>query len=168
MNTPVSIETVVRAAQILRTQPACTMSLTSLHGRLREELGAAAGTYAQIYHQLKQLSDSFLLIDAPLLLHGTEAWPAQVREEYNTALESAGLGACTRVALTDQHNREPQPGAVSLASMTMGELWTLAEDDSVLRDLLARAAQQLEDICSIIAHDAEAEPPTILPRAPRP
>jgi hypothetical protein len=161
-----NIEAVLRAARILRGEPAYTMPLSTLHERLRKELGAEAGTYAQIYLQLKNLPQSFLMIDAPQLLHGTEVWPAQVREEYNSALGGVGLGACVRVALTEALAEEAHPGAVGLASKTVSELWAAAENDGVLLEYLSRAAHQLEEISSLLAADAEAARTTTPPPDP--
>ena len=156
------IEAVLRAAQILRTQPAYTMSLNQLHARLQSELGADAGTYGQFYLHLKNRPQSFTIIDAPQLLRGSDIWPAQVREEYDSVLENAGLGTCIRVALTEVAIEEAQPGAIALASKTIGELWGAAQQDSVLCEFLAHASRQIEEISSLLA-DAEATRPTTPP-----
>src|SRR4051812_33781539 len=92
--TRVNIKTLLRAAQILRAQPAHPMPLRALFAQLQRELGAESGTYTRLYLELKKRSDSFLLTDSPRLLDGANRWPMQVREAYDHALETAGLGAC--------------------------------------------------------------------------
>jgi hypothetical protein len=161
------VEAILRAARILRAQPAYAMPLAKLHARLAEELGTDAGTYAQIYLQLKNRPQSFLVVDSPRLLEGTDYWPAQVRDEYDAALEVAGLGACVRVALTEVAAEDAQPGAIALAGATMTELWQAGEYDPVMREYVARAARELEEISSLLAPDVESGPPTIpLPDLP--
>jgi hypothetical protein len=160
------LEAILRAAQILRAQPAYAMPLAKLHARLAEELGTDAGTYAQVYLQLKNRPQSFMVVDSPRLLAGTEYWPAQVRDEYDAVLEVAGLGACVRVALTEVVE-DARSGAVALAGATMTELWNAAEHDSVMREYVTRATRELEEISSLLSMDAEAERPTIpLPDLP--
>ena len=161
-----NVESVLRAAQILRMQPACTMSVRSLHARLQGELGPDAGSYAQVYHRLKNLPHSFVVIDAPQFLPGADIWPAQLREEYNSALEGAGLGSCARVALAEVTPDELRGGALGLASRTVAELWSIAQGDPVLREYLSAVAQQLEEISATLSDD-EAAHPTIHPRDPR-
>ena len=160
------LESVLRAAQILRSQPGCTMPLRTLHAHLQREFGAEAGTYAQVYHLLKNLPHSFIVMDTPQLIAGSEKWPAQLREEYNCALEGAGLGSCARVALAEVSAEELHGGTLGLASQTLSELWAIAEGDPVLREYLSTIAQQLEEISAVLA-DGEAAPPTTLPRDPR-
>lgn len=153
---------VLRAAQILRAQPAYTMPLAKLHARLAEELGPDAGTYAQVYLQLKNRPHSFMLVDSPRLLEGG-SWPAEVREDYGAALEGTGLGACVRVALTEFPGEETQPDAIAVAAATMNELRMAAGDDPVIREYVARAARELEEISAQLAADAGAGPPTTPP-----
>lgn len=161
------LEAILRAAQILRAQPTYAMPLAKLHARLAEELGTDAGTYAQIYLQLKNRPQSFMVVDSPRLLDGTDHWPIQVREEYDVALEVAGLGACVRVALTEVAVEDAQPGAIALAGATMTELWNAGEHDPVMREYVTRATRELEEISSLLWADAEAELPTIpLPDLP--
>lgn len=157
------LEAILRAAQILRAQPAYAMPLVKLHARLAEELGTDAGTYAQIYLQLKKRPQSFMVVDSPRLLDGTDYWPAQVRGEYAAVLEGAGLGACVRVALTEVAVEDAQSGAIALAGTTMTELWNAGEHDPVVREYVARATRELEEISSLLSQDAEAERPTIPP-----
>jgi hypothetical protein len=161
-----NVEAIVRAAQILRSQPAYTMPLQALHARLERELGPDAGSYAQIYLQLKRLPHSFLMIDSPQLLQGADVWPAQVREEYGSALEGAGLGSCVRVALADV-SVEEHAGAIGLASTTVSELWAVAEGDPVLRAFLTDAAHQLEELSSLLADGEPAHPTTPPPDPPQ-
>jgi hypothetical protein len=155
------IDTLLRAAQILRTQPARSMALVKLHSRLTDELGTDAGTYAQLYAELKKRPESFLLLDMPRLLDGAQRWPKQVREEYGSVLEGAGLGACVRVALNELPHSEVDD-ALSLASSTVSELWAGLETDATLREYLQRAADQLEEISALL-NASEAERPTTHP-----
>ena len=161
------LEAILRAAQILRAQPSYAMPLAKLHTRLAEELGTDAGTYAQIYLQLKNRPQSFMVVDSPRLLDGTDYWPAQARDEYDAVLDVAGLGACVRVALTEVAVQDEQPGAIALAGATMSELWNAGEHDPIMRERVARATRELEEISSLLSADAEAERPTIpLPDPP--
>ena len=153
------IDTLLRAAQILRAQPAHCMPLQLLHGKLTLELGAQVGSYAQFHAELKKRPESFMLLDSPRLLPQATEWPAHVREAYDCALDGAGLGSCQRVALTDII--EPAGNdAISLASCTISELWPAAEKDATLRNVMQRASDQLAEISSLLA---EAERPTTRP-----
>lgn len=164
-----NLDTLLRAAQILRAQPACTMSLLELHARLRTELGAAAGTYAQLQRELKRRPQSFLLFDSPRLTDATRGWPAHVREDYDRALENSGLADGLRVALTELPMQTPD-GPLGMAGNTVGELWRCAEQDAIMRQFLDSAASKLEEISSLLQPDGEAEHPTTpapdLPPAP--
>lgn len=154
-----NLDTLLCAARILRAQPACTLPLVRLHALLREQLGPAAGSYAQLYHQLKSRPQSFMLFDSPRLLDAAHSWPAEVREHYHHAFQRAGLGACVRVALTELPP-DPSDGALALAGHTVSELWRCAGSDAVLRDLLVRASRQLEEISARLQADAATEHPT--------
>lgn len=157
------LDALLRAAQILRAQPAYTMPLAKLHARLAEELGSGAGTYAQMYRQLKNRPESFMLVDSPRLLSGPQVWPSEARADYDAALEDVGLGACVRVALTE-FSVEETPGAIGLAATTMNELWLAGEADPVIREYVLRASRELEEISSALSAAASAERPT----TPRP
>lgn len=153
-----NLDTLLCAVRILRAQPACTLPLVRLHALLRKERGPAAGSYAQLYHQLKTRPQSFMLFDSPRLLDTAHTWPAEVREHYDSAFERAGLGACVRVALTEPP--DPSDGALALAGHTVSELWRCAGHDALLRDLLVRAARQLEEISAQLQAGAATERPT--------
>lgn len=144
------IEALLRAAQILRSQPTYAMPLTRLHAYLAEELGADAGTYRDIYLALKKRPQSFMVLDAPQLL--TDA-------AGETDLES-NLGACVRVSLTEVAPGDQPTDALGMAAATVSELWQHGNADAVLHDCLSRAADQLEQIGALIANADAAERPT--------
>jgi len=161
------LDALLRAAQILRSQPACAMPLVKLHARLAQELGPDLGSYADLYSQLKNRPQSFLIIDSPRLLPDTGGWPRHVREAYDVALQGAGLGACVRVALTELPNEGRDGDPLAFAGATVGELWAAADKDPTLLAFVTRAAQQLQEICAVMSPDASAEHPTIpLPHPP--
>ena len=130
------LDALLRAAQILRSQPAGTMPLSRLHKCLAEEIGPDAGTYAQIYLELKKRPQSFMVLDSPRLLE---------HDAYGSVLEDAGLGACTRIALAELGAGD-DGSAISIASATLSELWTRADADPVLRDYLVQAANEMDRI----------------------
>jgi hypothetical protein len=136
------LDALLRVAQILRSQPAYTMPLARLHRCLAEELGTDAGTYAQMYQELKKRPHSFMVLDSPRLLD---------HEAYGALLEEAGLGACTRIALADLGAGEDLTSAISIAGATLSELWLRAETDPVLREYLVQAATEMERICQAMS-----------------
>jgi len=162
------LHVLVRAAQILRAQPAYSLSLVRLHARLSDELGAQAGSYAALHAELKKRPESFVVIDSPrVLAEGAGRWPKQLREQYDDAFSGAGLGACVRVSLAEPPNENPDADALRLAGRTVSELWSAASSDAMLCDYLTRASQQLEEISSLLSPDAVAELPTTHPHDPR-
>lgn len=158
------MELLVRAAQILRTEPAYTMPAVKLHTRLVAELGSEAGSYAEMHQMLKHRADSFILLDAPRLLPSAEAWPAQIRAEYEAALKATG--SCTRVALLETAASAADNGALSMAGRTLSSLWPAAQSNDSLRALIRSALEELAELDEIIGH-GEAERSTTPPRHPR-
>ncbi len=161
-------ETLLRAAQILRSQASHAMPLAQLHARLKQELGTGVGSYAHMYQQLKQQPGTFMIFDSPrLLLRGSERWPSQVREAYDQALDGAGLGACACVALAERPF-EAEDGPIARAGASLSALWRAAENDSALCEFLKAATRQLDEISAILARDAAAAHPTTrLPDPPQ-
>src|SRR5688500_10530258 len=104
------LNALVRVAQILRSQPAYTMPLPRLHKCLAEELGTEAGTYAQMYHELKKRPYSLMVLDAQRLLD---------HDDYGAVVEDSGLGACTRIALAELGTDDDGSSALSLACITL-------------------------------------------------
>ncbi|MGQ0561951.1 MAG: hypothetical protein ACT443_08775 [Gemmatimonadota bacterium] len=151
------LDTLLRAAQILRSQPAYAMPLARLHARLAEEFGGEAGSYARMYQELKKRPQSFMVLDSPRLVED---------DRYDDLLEGTGLGACTRVALAEAIEEEA-PGALNMAGATLAELWPKTEADPVLREYLAQAMRELEAISAAAADGAPAHPTTPA-RDPRP
>jgi hypothetical protein len=162
-----SIDVVLRAAHILQTQPGFTMPLYRLHAQLVRELGAAVGSYGQIYQQLRNLTGSFALVDAPRLLNGTEAWPGQVQEAYDSALEGVGLGSCVRVMLTETEQKE-SCDLIAALSVTLGELAAQCGEDHVLTSYLAAANGQLPELNNAIISAETVRPTTPLRDPPLP
>lgn len=154
------LDALLSAARILRSQPGCSMPLVKVHARLTEELGPGVGSYAELYQQLKNRPQSFLVIDSPRLLPDTTGWPPHVREAYGAALDNAGLGACVRVALTESLPETDHDDALALAGATLSDLWNASARDPIMRDIVTRAAQQLEEINAALADVGEARPTT--------
>jgi hypothetical protein len=159
------IDAVLRAARILQTQPGYTMPLIRLHARLVRELGPDAGSYGQIYQQLKKRTDSFALIDTPKLLGGIESWPGLVQEAYDAALEGAGLGSCVRVTLVEIPTQAETCDLITALNVTLAELASHCEGDDALAAYVEQATQQLDEINRIML--AATDRPTIrLPDLP--
>lgn len=151
------LDALVRAAQILRSQPGYVMPLAKLHACLAAELGGDAGTYGDVYRELKKRPHSFMVLDGPRLL---------IDAECNELLEGAGLGTCARVSLADGGLDGAPADALGLATATLGELWQRAGADAVLYDYLSRAAEELEEITSLVTRATLTAHPTIHPRDP--
>lgn len=162
------IDAVLRAAGILRAQPNYTMPLARLHAQLVAELGPeGAGSYGQIYQQLRKRADSFFLCDTPRLLGGADGWPGVVREAYQDALDQAGLGSCVRVTLTEMPPSVDALDLIAALNATMSVLASNCEGDEALAEYVARGTQDVADIARAITL-AEAALPTTLPRDPPP
>jgi hypothetical protein len=162
------IDAVLRAAGILRAQPDHTMPLARLHAQLIAELGAdAAGTYGQIYQQLRRQGDSFLLVDTPRFLRGSESWPGAVREAYAGALEAAGMGSCVRVTLTEVSGTAETEELITALHATMSVLAQCAGEDEALREYVAGGMRDVAEITRVL-NLVETDHPTIPPRGPRP
>jgi hypothetical protein len=128
------LNALVRVAQILRSQPAYTMPLSRLHTCLAEELGTEAGTYAQMVHELKKRPHSFMVHESPRLLD---------HDDYASAIESMGLETGTRVSLAELGDDDAY-SALSMACITLSELWARADADPLLREYLAQATSEME------------------------
>lgn len=135
------LDVLVRAAQILRSQPGYVMPLSRLHACLSAELGADIGSYGDVYRELKRRPHSFMVHDGPHLLADAAC---------DGLLAGVGLGACARVSLADGGLDGPPADAFGLATATLSELWQRAAPDVVLHDCLARAAEELEEITSLV------------------
>ena len=128
-----NLDALLRAAQILGSQPARTMPLARLHACLTRELGNDAGTYAHIHAELKKRPQSFMVLEAPRLT---------ADDAYESVLEGAGVSGCTWVTLAEGPGEDLD--ALGVATATLTELWTRIEADPTLREYLLHAAQQLE------------------------
>ena len=142
------MQSILRAAEILRLQPGAAMSAPQLHARLVRELGPAAGSYAEMCHLLKNRPQSFMVLDAP----------------YCALLKDAGIESEARVALVE--NDDPSTSALDVASQSMGSLWQNAQHDEELRAFLSGALEQLVEIGEVMKGD-EAARPTTPPPDPR-
>jgi hypothetical protein len=145
----VMIDAVLRAARILQATPGYSMPLVRLHAQLVRELGPQAGSYGEIYQQLKKRTDSFVVVDAARMLEGAELWPGIVREAYDSVLETAGFGSCVRVSLTATEEGEPCALLAAL-SATMADLIRGAAGDATLQVYVERAAQELAELNRIV------------------
>lgn len=121
------LDTLLRAAQILSVQPACTMPLATLHACLADEIGREAGTYAQMHAELKKRPQSFMVLEAPNLVED-EAYEALTGFTWVTLAENA----------VDDRD------ALAMAGTTLTELWARTELDPALREQLLDGARQIE------------------------
>lgn len=160
-----SLDALLSAARILRSQPGYAMPLARLHAQLVRELGPHAGSYAQIYQALKKRTDSFVMVDAPRIL-GADGWPGGVREAYDAALEGAGLGCCVRVMLTETPRPEETADLLAALSATLAELTVAAAGDDALAGFVECAAHQVAEIGSVTRGGAAVHPTTRLPDLP--
>jgi hypothetical protein len=160
------IDILLRAAQILRAQPAFTMPLGELYRLVTAELGSQAGSYADFCASLKNRPASFVVIDPPRPLDSTAAWPRHIRERYDSALADTGLAMFARVALAELPGGPCADDALAIASRTINGLWQSSDADPILQAALARACYQLDELNAQL--DAAAERPTTRPPYPRP
>ena len=160
------IDAVLIAKRILETQPGYSMPLRQLHARLVRELGPGAGSYAEIYQQLTRKSDCFAILNAPRVLGG-DGWPGIVREQYDSALENAGLGACTRVTLTDPPVPESATDLIAVLSATLGEIISVANGDEAVTAYIEGATLDVAQLTRAIT-GAETGRPTTPPPDPQP
>ena len=162
------IDAVIRAAGILRSQPGYTMPLTRLHAQLVSELGPdAAGSYGQIYQQLRKRADSFLLYDTPRFLRSTDNWPGRVREAYEEALDQAGLGSCVRVTLTEIPPDAETAELITALNSTMSVLASRCAGDEALQEYIELGTQHVAALTRALSVGAGGRP-TTLPPDPRP
>jgi hypothetical protein len=162
------IEAVMRAARILQAHPGHSMSLRQLHAELVREMGAAAGTYAEIYYHLRRKSDYFAILDSPRVLSGWESWPGTVREAYDSALDEAGLGACTRVSLAEPITQDAGVELMALLSVTMGDIMALSDGNEALAAYIESATHDVAELNQILIRDAADRPTIPLPDPPPP
>jgi hypothetical protein len=160
-----SLDALLSAARILQAQPGYTMPLVRLHAQLVRELGTGAGSYGQIYQQLEQRTDSFAIVNTPLVL-GIDGWPGGVREEYDAAFGGAGLGSCVRVVLTETPLTNEGSDLLCTVSVTLAHLSSSAGADRALAPYLESAARELAELTRIMQGDAAAHPTTLLPDPP--
>lgn len=160
------IDAVLRAARILQTTPGYSMPLARLHAQLIRELGPEAGSYGEIYQQLKKRTDSFIVIDSARVLAGADSWPTPVREAYDSALEHAGMGACARVTLTAAEEGERTCALVSEIGTTVAALSESCAGDESLAAYVERAARQLALLHELMS--GGTGPPTTPPPGPPP
>ena len=162
------IDAVLRAAGILRSQPGYTMPLARLHAQLVSELGPdAAGSYGQIYQQLRKRGDSFLLFDTPRFLGSAENWPGRVREAYEEALDQAGLGSCVRVTLTEVPPSAETAELITALNSTMSLLANSCVGDEALEEYVELGTQHVAALTRALSL-AEIARPTTLPPDPPP
>lgn len=160
------IDAVLRAARILQSQPGYSMPLLRLHAQLVHELGADAGSYRQIYQQLKKRIDSFIIADMPRVLGGTDGWPGGVREAYESALDHAGLGSCVRITLTETPAQGKPCDLLAALGATLADLAINSAADDELAAYVERGSQQLLEMSRIIPDAETARPTTPLPDPP--
>jgi hypothetical protein len=161
------IDTVLRAARILHSAPGYSMPLSRLHAQLVRELGPGAGSYGEIYQQLKKRTDSFIIVDSARLLTGTDGWPGGVREAYDSALSHAGLGSCVRVTLTEPPIDGGAGDLLAAVGATLAELAATAPRDHALNGYVELGAQQLAEMNRLL-FSGGTDHPTTPPRDPQP
>jgi hypothetical protein len=152
------IDAVLRAARILQSAPGYSMPLVRLHAELSRELGSDAGTYREIYQQLKKRTDSFIVVDAARVLDGSDSWPYLVREAYDSALENAGMGSCVRVSLTSAEEGGASCDLLTALGATVASLAIAATGDETLTAYVERAAQQLAELNRVLVSCGTAHP----------
>lgn len=156
------IETILRAAQILRAQPGYTMTLSSLHAQLVAELGPRAGSYAEIYQQLRRRTDSFVLLNAPRFL-AAESWRGVLRE--SGAGEPGAAGSFVRVALTEPLGEEDSD-LVAAVNATVSALAACCVNDLTLAPYVERAAIEAAELSRALANAGTGHPTTPPPDLP--
>lgn len=160
------IDSLLRAAGILQNAPGYTMPLVRLHAQLICELGVRAGSYGEIYQQLKKRTDSFIVVDGARLLDGADSWPGFIREDYDAALEHAGLGSCVRVSLAATQEGDATCELMTALGATLAQLAAGTGTDDALSEYLERGTQQLAEINRVMF--AERGRPTTPLRDPQP
>jgi hypothetical protein len=161
------IEVVIRAAHILRRQPGYSMPLTRLHAQLVHELGPQAGSYAEIYQQLRRRTDSFAFFNAPRALSSGDTWRGIVRDGSAAALDSAGMGSVVRVALTEALPREEASDLAAALNTTMSELAALCAQDTTLAAYIERATIEVTELSRVLTAVETDRPTTLPPDPPR-
>lgn len=156
------IETILRAAHILRAQPGYTMTLSSLHAQLVAELGPRAGSYAEIYQQLRKRTDSFVLLNAPRFL-AAEGWRGVLHE--SGAGEAEAAGAFVRVALTEPLGEEDSD-LVAAVNATISTLAACCAQDQTLAPYIERAAVEAAELGRVLANAGTDRPTTPPPDPP--
>jgi hypothetical protein len=152
------------SAELLRRSAGRTLSLKRLHATLQQELGPAAGTYHQLQYRLKQARNAFLVLERSNPL-GDEAagWPENVRSEYITALDCAGLDLSPIVSLVVMEDEEPR-GLLGELERTLKHLSERVRYEPGLEAELVTALAELPVLEQNLR---SARPPTTARRDPR-
>jgi hypothetical protein len=153
----------VQAAEQLRLQHGQTMSLSTLHDRLVDELGPSAGTYHQLYVTLKRARQRFAVLERA---HTTYAgvWPERLRDDYESALQGAGVDLSPVVTLVPYGSEDPVNGILESLRSTLAAFATELQADPVA------AAEMIGTITALQALPrlrAATPRTTTRPRGPR-
>lgn len=132
-----------RAAEVLRSAPEAVVPLERLHRVLLREVGPQVGGYAQLHERLRRRSDLFLVLE-PRAPWTSEAWPPEVRAEYQAALRATGLDAGPHVALVDGTPPADSPTAgwepvLRRLDQSLLRLWSAVPSDGAAAAELSEA-----------------------------
>lgn len=90
-----------RAVALLRSEASRSLPLRHLHVALVADAGASIGSYAHFRAEIAGRSELFLLVEPSDPLAAVEAWDPRQRDEYEAALNAAGIDLAARVVLAE-------------------------------------------------------------------
>ena len=137
---PESIE--VLCAERLRMLPCQTMSLNCLHDTLLNEFGPAAGSYHQLYLTLKRSRQRFAVLERAHTAYAG-VWPERLRDDYEHALQSAGVDVSPVVTLVPSASEDSVSNVLELLRVTLAAFATELQADPVA------AAEMLSTIMAL-------------------
>lgn len=155
-----SIEALV--TEQLRLRTGRTMTLSTLHTNLVDEIGPAAGSYHQLYQRLKRCSHRIAMFERPNVVY-TVSWPADCQADYERAMRQAGVDLSPLVTLVPTQDDEPE----SVFSTLRATLLTLSKElqaDATLANEVIGAVMALQEVPQV---HAEKRRPTSRPRGRR-
>jgi hypothetical protein len=153
-----SIEALV--TEHLRRRNGQTTTLSALHANLVDELGAAAGSYHQLYQRLKRCSQRIAVFERPNPVYAV-SWPEDCQADYERAMRGAGVDLSPVVTLVP----EPDDEAESVFITMRATLLTLAKElqsDAALANEVIGAVMALREVPQV---RAETPRPTTPPRS---
>lgn len=151
-----------RALALLRADGELAVPLSRLYHAVAAEAPDVGGV-AQFRERLRRRPDLFQILEPRSAPWDAEAWPGEVRQEYQAALREAGLEAEPRVASAEPLPADPAAADGTAALLrrlqaTLIELWRQAGADPDARTHLTEAMRQLRELRSAL-RPAEAATP---------